>query len=170
MDSTFFVTSIFLADLIFCACVLIFHCWTNLNKFVIGIFSFRKIAKYSIKKNIYINKFYCHEPRVCVNNKMGFGLDDRIYYAFIQLVTTAHKSLSDILKFSSDRTLHGNGTYSTFQLKWTPLYSVVLLQFCELRLCPLMTSRHGPHGKHHALLSVMRACCFLTQKWMSFNC
>jgi hypothetical protein len=42
-----------------------------------------------------------------------------IYWTFIELVTTVHKSLSDTMSSSSDWTLHWN--YSDFQLKWTEL-------------------------------------------------
>jgi hypothetical protein len=58
-----------------------------------------------------------------------FGCDDRrIYWTFIQRVTTVHKSLSETLSSSSDSTLLGN--CSDFQLN-----SVVLFQvWSELRL------------------------------------
>jgi hypothetical protein len=43
--------------------------------------------------------------RGCVINKTDFGSCDRIYWTFIQLVTTVHKWLSNALS-SSDYTLH----------------------------------------------------------------
>jgi hypothetical protein len=44
---------------------------------------------------------YCRVSGVCVTNKTGFGFYDRIYWTFLKLVTTDHKSLSDTL-LSSD--------------------------------------------------------------------
>jgi hypothetical protein len=46
----------------------------------------------------------CPVSGVCVINKTGFGFDDRIYWTFMQLITTFEKSLSDTLSSSSDWT------------------------------------------------------------------
>jgi hypothetical protein len=54
---------------------------------------------------------------VCMTNEMGVGYDYRIYWIFMQLVTTVDKSLSDTLSSSSS----GHSHFTT------PLYSVVLL-------------------------------------------
>jgi hypothetical protein len=51
---------------------------------------------------------YFHVSEGCVTNKMSFGFNDRIYWTFIQLVRTAHRSLSDTLSSSFDWTLRWN--------------------------------------------------------------
>jgi hypothetical protein len=96
-----------------------------------------------MRHNTATRRTYCHVLGVCVTNKTGFGFDHRIYWTFIQMVTTVHRSLPDILSSSSDWRLHGN--YSHFQLnsvvlfvlRCTLSYSSLLLQFkvkVELRL------------------------------------
>jgi hypothetical protein len=47
---------------------------------------------------------YCHILRVFVTYKTGFGFDDRIYWTFIELVITFHKSLSSTGRYRPDHT------------------------------------------------------------------
>jgi hypothetical protein len=96
---------------------------------------------------------YCHVSGVCVTNKTGFGFDDLIYWAFIQLVITVNKSLSDTLSSSSDWALHWN--YSDFQLN-----SFVLLCTPSVLLCPLYNSSARTPRKTR-LSVVKNACLFV---------
>jgi hypothetical protein len=49
---------------------------------------------------------YCHMSRVAWLIRRFLWYNDRIYWTFVQVVTRAHKSLSDTLSSSSDWTLH----------------------------------------------------------------
>jgi hypothetical protein len=62
---------------------------------------------------------------VCVTNKATSEFDDRIYWTFIQLVTTVHKSLSETLSSSFDWTLHGN--WPDFQLNCQLLLAFIYI-------------------------------------------
>jgi hypothetical protein len=77
-----------------------------------------------------------------------FGFDDQIYWTFIKLVQFTNHS--DILSSYSDWTLHRN--YTDFQLNYLVLRCTPSVLLTNL----LITPRHGPHGKHHILLSRMR--------------
>jgi hypothetical protein len=44
--------------------------------------------------NLKARDVYYHILEVCVNYETGFGFDNRIYWTFIQLFATFHKSLS----------------------------------------------------------------------------
>jgi hypothetical protein len=112
-----------------------------------------KIGVHIASLTISLFGLYCHVSGFCVTNKTRFW----IWWSNLtltQLVTTIHKSLSDILSSSSDWTLHGN--YSDFQLNspTTPLYSLN----SDLPLCSvlLITLLHWSHGKHRLMLSRMR--------------
>jgi hypothetical protein len=74
--------------------------------------------------SLYSRDKYFHVSGVCVTNKTCFGFDDRIYWSFIELATTVHKSVSDTL--SSSSTGHSR-LLATFHYSTTPLYSVHLL-------------------------------------------
>jgi hypothetical protein len=110
---------------------------------------------------------YCHVSGDCVTNKTGFGFDDRIYWTFVQLVTTSSQiNIWQTVIFF--RTGHSTGTILTSS--WTPLYSVVLrctplYSFnSDLNydwLCPLINSQARTPRK--TPYSVVKNACLLVR-------
>jgi hypothetical protein len=114
----------------------------NVNDIQINHTSY--VIFYSV--SVSVSQYIVTYPRVCVTNKTGFGFYNRMYWTFIQLATTVHKSLSDTLSSSSDWTLHGTILTSN----WTPLYSSVLLSTPDSARTPRKTPS-----------SVVKSACLL---------
>jgi hypothetical protein len=107
-----------------------------------------------IKFHAFLEHRILSRVRGSVTNTTGFWI---WWSNLLNLYKTGCNSsqITDTLSSSSDWPLHGNYEFwLPSELHRTLLYSIGLLQFSWV--CPLITPRHGPQGKHCLLLSRMR--------------
>jgi hypothetical protein len=92
---------------------------------------------------------YCHVSGVCVTNKTGFWV---WWSNLLDLDKTGYNS--------SQITIWQTVIFLLDILDFWPHFTNPLLRCTQSHLltAPHISPRHGPHGKHHLLLSIIRVC------------